>query len=111
VDFALNTPAQEQQSKSFKDNNGNIKVCYVYNKMINKIIMLRNLEQVWQCNEKRKLIRVIKWSRAQSHQQKFSDLRNFMKMSENFKPTAFVRKVRKLFSQCFGLDLKSRNVI
>jgi hypothetical protein len=34
--------------------------------------------------------------RAQSNQQKFSDLRNFLKKSENFKPAIFVRKVRKI---------------
>jgi hypothetical protein len=32
-------------------------------------------------------------ARAWSYQQKFSDLRNFQKKSENFKPTIFVRKV------------------
>jgi hypothetical protein len=34
--------------------------------------------------------------RAWSFQQKFSDLINFQKKSENFKPTIFVRKVRKI---------------
>jgi hypothetical protein len=35
-------------------------------------------------------------NRAQSYQQTFSDLRNFLKKSENFKPKFFVRKVRKI---------------
>jgi hypothetical protein len=37
-----------------------------------------------------------KEARAWSYQQKFSDLRNFQKKSENFKRTIFVRKVRKI---------------
>jgi hypothetical protein len=32
---------------------------------------------------------------AWSYQQKFSDLRNFQKKSENFHPAIFARKVRK----------------
>jgi hypothetical protein len=39
---------------------------------------------------------------AWSYQQKFSDLRNFQKKSENLKTTIFVKKVRKLSSECFG---------
>jgi hypothetical protein len=35
-------------------------------------------------------------ARAWSYQQKFSDLRNFQKTSENFKPSIFVRNVRKI---------------
>jgi hypothetical protein len=33
----------------------------------------------------------------------FSDLRNFQEKSENFKPTLFVIKVKKLSSLCFVL--------
>jgi hypothetical protein len=40
---------------------------------------------------------------AWSYQQKFSDLRNFLKNSENFEPADFVRKVRKLSIWCNGL--------
>ena len=36
-------------------------------------------------------------NRAQSYQQKFSDLRNLEKKSENFKPTIFVKKFRKKY--------------
>jgi hypothetical protein len=48
--------------------------------------------------------------RAQSYQQKLSDLRNFQKMSENYKPTIFVRKVRQIIELMFWLDLLIRNL-
>jgi hypothetical protein len=35
-------------------------------------------------------------SKTKAYQQKFSDLKNFQKKSENFKPTIFVRKVLKI---------------
>jgi nucleoid-associated protein YejK len=50
---------------------------------------------------------------AQSYQQKFSDLRNSLKKSENFKPTIFGRKVRKKYLANILTWLaykKSRNV-
>jgi hypothetical protein len=40
------------------------------------------------------IYRIYSW--ALSYLQKFSDLRNFQKKSENFKPNIFVRKVRKI---------------
>jgi hypothetical protein len=46
---------------------------------------------------------------AQSYQQKISDLRNFQKKSENFKPTIFVRKVRKIFKLMLWLGYLFRS--
>jgi hypothetical protein len=40
-------------------------------------------------------IPILAMSRAWSYQQKFSDLSNFQKKSENFKPTIFCQKGQK----------------
>jgi ABC-type Fe3+-hydroxamate transport system substrate-binding protein len=46
---------------------------------------------------------------AQSYQQKFYDVRNFQKKSENFKPTIFVGKVRKITNLMFWFGLFTRS--
>jgi hypothetical protein len=47
---------------------------------------------------------------AWPYQRKFSDLRNFQKWSENFKPTIFIRKVGKMIWLMFWLGYFIRSL-
>ena len=59
-------------------------------------LSLKRKWALWMRHQFKNLTLVI---RAQSYQQKFSELKHFHK---NFKPTIFVRKVKKIIRWCLG---------